>query len=106
MLEIGDLVQFFTSSPVLFHGNLETLASSSKPHPRWETNPTSRTKAERGLFDERFHLVSQTDDTPLAHRRYRITASSGQQWDGITNSEGLTDRIYTAAEEQLSIEVF
>jgi type VI secretion system secreted protein VgrG len=29
MLEIGDQVQFFTASPVLFHGNLETLAPKS-----------------------------------------------------------------------------
>jgi type VI secretion system secreted protein VgrG len=33
MLEIGEKTQFFTSGPVLFHGNLETLAPKSKPQP-------------------------------------------------------------------------
>ena len=105
MVEISDVVQFFTNKPVLFHGNLETLAASSKAHPQWETGPTIKTKAERGDFNERFHLVSQTEDTPLAHRRYRVTSESGQQWDGVTNSEGLTERIYTSTEEELSLEI-
>ena len=105
MVEISDIVQFFTSKPVLFHGNLETLAAMNKPHPRWETGPTDKSRAERGEFDERFHLVSEKDNTPLAHRRYRIFSESGQQWDGVTNSEGLTERIYTAAEEKLSLEI-
>ena len=29
MVEVGEKVQFFTSSPVLFHGNLETLPAKS-----------------------------------------------------------------------------
>lgn len=33
MLEIGEKVQFFTAAPVLFHGNLETLAPKNKPQP-------------------------------------------------------------------------
>lgn len=32
-LEIGEKVQFFTSSPTLFHGNLETLAPKNTPQP-------------------------------------------------------------------------
>lgn len=33
MVEIGEKVQFFTESPTLFHGNLETLAPKNKPQP-------------------------------------------------------------------------
>ncbi|MFZ3289447.1 MAG: type VI secretion system tip protein TssI/VgrG, partial [Telluria sp.] len=33
MVEISDKVQFFTSAPTLFHGNLETLAPKNRPQP-------------------------------------------------------------------------
>ena len=33
MLEISDKTQFFTSSPTLFHGNLETSAPKNRPQP-------------------------------------------------------------------------
>lgn len=36
VVEIGERVQFFTPSPTLFHGNLETLASGSRPQPEPE----------------------------------------------------------------------
>lgn len=34
MLEIGDKVQFFTPSPTLFHGNLETKGPNNQPQPQ------------------------------------------------------------------------
>ncbi|WP_449406023.1 DUF2345 domain-containing protein [Massilia phosphatilytica] len=37
VLEISDKVQFFTTSPTLFHGNLETLAPAAPPN----SDPTS-----------------------------------------------------------------
>jgi len=107
MLEIGDVVQFFTAKPVLFRGNLETLAPSGRPHPNYSAPTTNiPPRAPRGKFDERFHFVGSDGETPMAHRRYRITAEDGQRWEGMTNSEGLTERIYTTSEQKLSIEIF
>jgi type VI secretion system secreted protein VgrG len=107
MLEISDVVQFFTSKPVLFRGNLETLAPSGRPHPNYVSSPSDiLPRAAHGKFDERFRLVGKDGDTPMAHRRYRITTEDGQYWEGITNSEGLTERVYTASEQKLSIEIF
>jgi type VI secretion system secreted protein VgrG len=106
MLEISDVVQFFTSKPVLFHGNLETLPASGRVHPNYTSSASDKPpRSARGKFDERFHLVSEDGETPLAHRRYRITAEDGQCWEGTTNSEGLTERIYTVSEQKLSVEI-
>jgi uncharacterized protein (DUF2345 family) len=57
-------------------------------------------------FDEQFHLVAEDGVTPLANRRYRITASHGQVWEGVSGPDGLTERVYTDAAVSLSIEVF
>ena len=103
MLEISDRVQFFTPSPVLFHGNLETMAPQSRPQPAVadSTPPTSASE----VFDEQFHLVGTDGATPLVNRRYRITASDGQTWDGTSDSEGLTNRINTSGAMKISIEL-
>jgi type VI secretion system secreted protein VgrG len=107
MLEIGDVVQFFTAKPVLFRGNLETLAPSGRPHPNYSAPATNiPPRSPRGKFNERFHFVGSDGETPMAHRRYRITAEDGQRWEGMTNSEGLTERIYTTSEQKLLIEIF
>jgi type VI secretion system secreted protein VgrG len=107
MLEISDIVQFFTAKPVLFRGNLETLPASGRPHPNHPTkNSEIPPRAPRGMFDERFHLVSHDGETPLAHRRYRITADDGQYWEGMTNGEGLTERVYTTSKQKLTLEIF
>jgi type VI secretion system secreted protein VgrG len=57
-------------------------------------------------FDEQFHLVAEDGVTPLANRQYRITASHGQVWEGVSGPDGLTERVYTDAAVSLSIEVF
>ena len=107
MLEISDVVQFLTPKPVLFRGNLETLAPSGRPHPNYNARASDiPPRAAHGKFDERFRLVGKDGETPMAHRRYRVTAEDGQRWEGITNAEGLTDRIYTVSEQKLSVEIF
>ncbi|MDN4052315.1 type VI secretion system Vgr family protein [Massilia sp. YIM B02763] len=106
MLEISDVVQFFTSKPVLFRGNLETLPASGRAHPNYISGASDiPPRSARGKFDERFHLVSEDGKTPLAHCRYRITAEDGQCWEGTTNAEGLTERVYTTSEQKLSLEM-
>lgn len=57
------------------------------------------------LFDEQFHLVDADGETPLPNRRYRIIASNGQTWEGMTDSDGLTQRVYTRVAMDLSVEI-
>lgn len=44
MLEISDKVQFFTSSPTLFHGNLETKGPKNQPQPEPTPNAAAPEK--------------------------------------------------------------
>jgi type VI secretion system secreted protein VgrG len=91
---------------VLIHGNLETLGPQKRPHPdRTKATKNFTPIPERGKFDERFHLVAEDGEAPLAHRHYRIQAADGQCWEGVTNAQGLTERVYTSTPQELSIEI-
>lgn len=68
MLEISDKVQFFTSSPVLFNGNLETLAPKSVSQ-AFNERPHSS-------FDQEVLLVN-ADDTPAAGIAFEILRDDG-----------------------------
>ena len=68
MLEISDKVQFFTSSPVLFNGNLETLAPKSVSQ---EFN-----ERPHGSFDQEVLLVN-ADDTPAVGVAFEILRDDG-----------------------------
>jgi type VI secretion system secreted protein VgrG len=106
MVEISDRVQIYTATPVLIHGNLETLGPQRRVHPDYKRIAKNFTPIpERGKYDERFRFVAEDGETPLAHRHYRILAQSGQCWEGITNADGLTDRIYASSPEELSVEI-
>jgi type VI secretion system secreted protein VgrG len=106
MVEVSDRVQIFTSAPVLIHGNLETLGPQNRPHPNYAQSTKNFTPIpERGKFDERFHVVAEDGETPLAHRSYRIHTADGQCWEGVTNAQGLTDRIYASPPQELSVEI-
>jgi type VI secretion system secreted protein VgrG len=106
MLEIGEKVQFFTSSPVLFHGNLETLAPKSTPQKedpiRSEPTPEQlhytlqshansgrphasvpytlfkgNTKVEDGLTDEFGRItIEHADGTP----DYKVKLANGEEF--------------------------
>jgi type VI secretion system secreted protein VgrG len=65
----------------------------------------SLTAKDSAAFDEMFHLVDHADN-PLPDTKYRITGSNGQVWEGISDSNGLTQRIYTTTAVDLSIEIF
>ena len=68
MLEISDKVQFFTSSPVLFNGNLETLAPKSVSQ-EFNERPHSS-------FDQEVLLVN-ADDTPAVGIAFEILRDDG-----------------------------
>ena len=80
MLEISDKVQFFTSSPVLFNGNLETLAPKSVSQ---EFN-----ERPRSSFDQEV-LLMEVDDTPAAGIDFEILREDGNQ-SGKSGADGST----------------
>ncbi len=58
------------------------------------------------IANEQFHLVHEGTDIPLANQPYKITASNGEEFYGVTDANGLTERIKTDEEVTLSIEIF
>jgi type VI secretion system secreted protein VgrG len=105
MVEIGDKVQFFTASPTLFHGNLETLAPSPRPHSvaAHAGSPSLPFQEHEQEFDEQFQLVGSDGHTPIINRRYRIVADDGQTWEGRSDAGGLTQRVTTRSSVKLSL---
>ncbi|MDO8071970.1 type VI secretion system Vgr family protein [Janthinobacterium sp. SUN176] len=86
MLEISDKVQFFTSSPVLFNGNLETMAPKSVSQ-EFNERPHSS-------FDQEVLLVN-ADDTPAVGIAFEILRDDGNvagksSDDGSTNLQKST----------------
>lgn len=71
-------------------------------------NPTSLQDCANALerYDEKFHLVIANTDIPLANTRYRILASSGEIFEGVTDSQGFTERVCTRKGVDLAVEVF
>jgi type VI secretion system secreted protein VgrG len=57
------------------------------------------------LFDEQFHLVMPGTDHPIANTRYKITSSTGEVFEGTTDAQGYTERIFTDASVALEIEI-
>lgn len=82
MLEISDKVQFFTSSPVLFHGNLETLAPKSVSQ-SFNEKPTSR-------FDQEVRML-QVDGKPAQHIAYELVREDGHAVAAKTGASGTTE---------------
>lgn len=106
MLEISDKVQFFTASPTLFHGNLETLAPSPCPHTSigaHGTSPSHPLSEDTQTFDEQFQLLGSDGHTPIPNRRYRITADDGQMWEGKSDDHGFTQRVITPSSVKLTL---
>jgi type VI secretion system secreted protein VgrG len=55
-------------------------------------------------FDEQFQVFHDDGEQPKAVTRYTISSASGQTWKGTTDSQGFTQRVFTASEEKLSLE--
>ncbi|MGZ3854220.1 MAG: DUF2345 domain-containing protein, partial [Flavisolibacter sp.] len=104
MLEISDKVQFFTASPTLFHGNLETLAPAPKPFSSNQLSSlNSSLPVNEQVFDEQFQITGSDGKTPLINCRYRIVADDGQTWEGRSDDHGLTQRVVTRSSVKLSL---
>ncbi|MGU7774935.1 PAAR domain-containing protein [Burkholderia sp. MR1-5-21] len=57
------------------------------------------------VFDERFQFVDTNTARPLANIRYRIRTATGGSFTGVTDADGLTQRIVTMSREELDIEI-
>lgn len=82
MLEISDKVQFFTSSPVLFHGNLETLAS--------KTVSQSFNEKSTGYHFDQEVIFLEMDKKPGSNISYELIRDDGTVIGGKTGDDGST----------------
>jgi type VI secretion system secreted protein VgrG len=104
MLEISEKVQFFTASPTLFHGNLETLEPAPKSFLSGQmVSLHSSMSGHAQVFDEQFQLTRSDGQTPLVNCRYRIVADDGEAWEGRSDDHGLTQRVSTRSSVKLSL---
>lgn len=56
-------------------------------------------------YSEQFHVVTPgAEHLPKAGQRYRISAADGRVWEGVTDADGLTERVYTDAPVALTFE--
>jgi type VI secretion system secreted protein VgrG len=58
------------------------------------------------LFDEQFHFVLPGTDIPITNTPYRITASTGEVFEGVTDAQGFTERVRTDSAAHLTVEIF
>ena len=83
MLEISDKTQFFTSSPVLFHGNLETLPPKSVAQSLNE-------KVSGYQFDQEVNFI-QVDGKPAQDISYELVRDDGTVKNAKTGASGSTE---------------
>jgi type VI secretion system secreted protein VgrG len=83
MVEIGEKVQFFTSSPVLFHGNLETLPPKS-------VSQAFNQRASGYHFDQQVNFVN-ANMKPEKDIAYELVRGDGTVIDGKTAGSGSTE---------------
>jgi type VI secretion system secreted protein VgrG len=82
MLEISDQTQFFTSSPVLFHGNLETLAAKS-------VSQAFNDRKTGFQFDQEVNFLDG-ENKPAADIPYDLIRDDGTVINGRTAHTGTT----------------
>ena len=92
MLEISDKVQFYTASPTLFHGNLETLGPKNRPPadaPPLKTAfaPTASAEPEKHFLyhDLRPHFAGGNYE----HLAYALFKGDTKIEDGMTDRFGM-----------------
>jgi type VI secretion system secreted protein VgrG len=81
MLEIGETVQFFTSAPVLFHGNLETLPAKS-------VSQAFNERCSDCHFDQEVNFLN-FDDKPAKNVAFELLREDGTV-NGKTAASGST----------------
>lgn len=82
VLEIGEKVQFFTSSPVLFNGNLETLVAKS-------VSQSFNERVKECNFDQEVNFIN-SDDISAPHVSYEILREDQAILSGKSSESGST----------------
>ncbi|HWJ96141.1 MAG TPA: type VI secretion system Vgr family protein, partial [Telluria sp.] len=57
----------------------------------------------KDIYNEAFVVLDEETKKPMAHVRYRLESASGVQVEGITDSLGRTQRIFTSKSEKLTL---
>ena len=83
MLEVGEQVQFFTASPVLFHGNLETLPPKS-------VSQSFNERASDYRFDQEVNFVNASTQ-PEKNVAFELLRGDGAAFEGKTTASGSTE---------------
>ena len=55
-------------------------------------------------FDEQFRLVDENEQA-LPNHAYRIRSACGMTWEGVSDADGMTQRVFTDAPSNLEIEL-
>jgi type VI secretion system secreted protein VgrG len=56
-------------------------------------------------YDQHFELVDEETGKPLANVKYRLTASTGEILEGISDKNGFTEKIATQGEADITVEL-
>jgi type VI secretion system secreted protein VgrG len=83
MVEIGEKVQFFTASPVLFHGNLETLPAKS-------VSQAFNERPSDYHFDQEVNFVN-ANLKPEKDVAFELVRDDGTVMNGTTSASGSTE---------------
>lgn len=86
--------------------SMQTVASGNEAVSDAPPGPRQDCSNGAGKFDEQFHLVAYETGRELGNVPYRITASTGEVFDGTTDANGFTRRIVTVGPAKLTIEIF
>lgn len=97
----GQNITFACPGKFSVKGNGQAFLGPGSQAAELEGLPDSRIN----VFDEKFHLIYEGTDIPMANQPYKITASNGEEFFGITDDHGFTERIRTDEAVSLSVEI-
>ncbi len=81
--------------------NSSSAAMSQSSAPQ-SPSANANAAAAANTFDEQFQLRG-ADGKPLPDKAYRIVTAGGKEFHGVTDADGKTQRVKTAAAEQVHI---
>jgi hypothetical protein len=85
---------------------VQSLAEANENVPDTEPGAHQDCRGALDRFDEQFHMVVAGTELSMANAHYRIRASTGEIFEGVTDSRGFTERIRTPTSADLTIEIF